>query len=219
MWNEELGIGSVYNLYLFMANFNFQISTFNFQDYWKKLGAYQGIVLFLIVMFASNFFWKLTVRGDESGLEASFLGVDLSFLFVGICYHLASAVHTMFDWFGIATYLYDTAIYHPNGEGVRIVWGCNGVKQSFIFTMIMLFARGPMQHKLWFIPLGLVCVYLINVSRLFFLTYIVRDYPETFEFWHSGVTKYLFYGLIFLMWVFWNDYLVPRFSNTKKVSN
>lgn len=192
---------------------------FKFKEYWNKLGVYQGIVLFLVVMFASNFFWKLTVHGDENGLEASFLCFDLSTLFAGLCRHLAEVVHAIFNWLEITNYLYETTIYHPNGEGVRIVWGCNGIKQSFIFAMIMLFARGPMKHKLWFIPLGLVCVYLINVSRLLFLTYIVRDYPESFEFWHGGVTKYGFYGLIFLMWVFWNDYLVSRFNDIKKVSN
>ena len=189
------------------------------KGYWDKLGSYQGIVLFLVVMFASNFFWKLTVMGDENGLEASFLGVDLSVFFGGLCYHLATVVHAFYDFIGVPTFLHETVIRHTNGEGVSIVWGCNGIKQSFIFTMIMLFAQGPMKHKLWFIPLGLVCVYLINVARLLFLTYVVRDYPDTFEFWHGGVTKYLFYGLIFLMWVLWNDYLVPRFTNTKKVSN
>lgn len=202
-----------------MANFKFQILNFKLKDYWNKLGVYQGIVLFLVVMFASNFFWKLTVSGDENGLEASFLGVDLSEFFGGMCYHLASVVHTIFGWIGINTHLYETTIYHDNGQGIRVVWGCNGIKQSFIFTMIMLFARGPFKYKLWFIPLGLICVYFINISRLLFLGYVVRDYPDSFEFWHGGVTKYLFYGLIFLMWMFWNDYLVPRFTNIKKVSN
>ena len=178
------------------------------KEYWDKLGVYQGIVLFLVVMFASNFFWKLTVSGDENGLEAHFLTLDVSALFAGMCYHLASVVHWIYDLLGVPTVLYDTTISHLNGQGVRIVWGCNGIKQSFIFMMIMLFARGPFVHKLWFIPLGLVCVYLINIARLVFLTYIVRDYPQSFEFWHGGVTKYLFYGLIFLMWVFWNDFLV-----------
>ncbi len=186
------------------------------KNLWSKLGVYQGIVLFLIVMFASNFFWKLTVNGDENGLEASFLCFDLSVVFANLCHHLAEVVHLGLNRLGVTTYLYDTTVYHPNGEGVRIVWGCNGVKQSFIFTMIMLFARGPLKHKLWFIPLGLFCVYLINVSRLLLLTYIVRDNPNAFDFWHSGVTKYGFYGLIFLIWVLWNDYLVPRLSDTKK---
>ena len=182
------------------------------KESWKKLGVYQGIVLFLVVMFASNFFWKLTVSGDENGLEASFLGIDVSPLFGGLCYHLAWVVHQFYDLIGIPTYLYETVISHVNGEGVRIVWGCNGVKQSFIFAMILLFARGPMRHKVWFIPLGLLCVYLINVLRLIFLVYIIRDNSDSFEFWHEGVTKYLFYALIFLMWVFWNDYLVPRLN-------
>lgn len=202
-----------------MANFNFQFLIFKLKEYWNKLGVYQGIMLFLIVMFASNFFWKLTVKGDENGLEASFLCFDLSVLFSSLCHHLASVVHFISNLLGITTYLSDTTIYHLNGEGVRIVWGCNGIKQSFIFMMIMLFARGPMKHKLWFILLGLFCVYLINISRLLLLTYIVRDYPESFDFWHGGVTKYGFYGLIFLMWVLWNDCLVPRFSDIKKVSD
>ena len=186
------------------------MAKFKLKEYWEKLGAYQGIVLFLIVMFASNFFWKHTIWGDENGLEVSFLGLDLSVVFVGLCYHLATVVHWLLDLFGVHTYLYETIIYHDNGQGVSVVWGCNGIKQSFIFAMIMLFARGPMKHKLWFIPLGLICVYLINVARLLFLVIIVRDYPDSFEFWHGGVTKYLFYGLIFLMWFFWNDYLIKK---------
>mgnify|MGYP003300336317 CR=1 FL=1 len=115
------------------------MANFKLKDYWDKLGVYQGIVLFLVVMFASNFFWKLTVSGDENGLEASFLGIDLSVVFAGMCYHLASVVYTIFDWFGFTTYLYETTIYHVNGEGVRIVWGCNGIKQMFIFTIFILY--------------------------------------------------------------------------------
>ena len=198
-----------------MANF----LIFKIKEFWSKLGGYQGIMLFLIVMFASNFFWKLTVKGDENGLEATFLCFDLSIVFSTLCRHLAVVIHSILDLFGITTYLYDTAIYHLNGEGVRIVWGCSGVKQSFIFTMIMLFARGPVKHKLWFIPLGLFCVYLINIFRLLLLAYIVRDYPESFDFLHGVVAKYGFYGLIFLMWFFWNDFLVSRLNDTKKVSD
>ena len=198
-----------------MANF----LIFKIKEFWSKLGGYQGVMLFLIVMFVSNFFWKLTVKGDENGLEASFFCFDLSIVFTTLCHHLAVVIHSIFDLFGITTYLYDTAIYHLNGECVRIVWGCNGVKQSFIFTMIMLFARGPVKHKLWFIPLGLFCVYLINIFRLLLLAYIVRDYPESFDFWHGVVAKYGFYGLIFLMWFFWNDFLVSRLNDTKKVSD
>ena len=198
-----------------MANF----LIFKIKEFWSKLGGYQGVMLFLIVLFASNFFWKLTVKGDENGLEASFLCFDLSIVFSTLCHHLAIVIHSIFDLFGITTYLYDTAIYHLNGECVRIVWGCNGVKQSFIFTMVMLFARGPVKHKLWFISLGLFCVYLINIFRLLLLAYIVRDYPEYFDFLHSRVTKYGFYGLIFLMWFFWNDFLVSRLNDTKKVSD
>ena len=104
---------------------------------------------------------------------------------------LNRSVHKIYDLLGVQTTLVETTIHHHNGGALCIVWGCNGIKQSFIFTMIMLFARGPMKHKLWFIPLGLLCVYLINISRLLFLAYIVRDYPNSFEFWHSGVTKYV----------------------------
>lgn len=207
----------VYNCCIVFLYLEFRImKKLKIKEIWDSLGVYQGIVLFLIVMFGSNFFWKLTVYGDENGLEASFLCFDVSSVFAGMCYHLASVVHWFYDLIGISTELYETTVYYENGNGVRVVWGCNGIKQSFIFTMIMLFARGPMKHKLWFIPLGLVGIYLINIVRLIFLTYIVRDHRDMFDFWHEGVTKYLFYGLIFLIWVFWNDYLCPYFYRNKK---
>lgn len=186
----------------------------NFKEYWNKLGAYQGIILFLVVMFAANFFWKLTVNGDENGLEVTFLGIDVSSFFGGMCYHLAEVVHGFYTLIDMPTQLYETTIYHSNGEGVCVVWGCNGIKQSFIFLMIMLFTRGPFKHKLWFIPIGLVCVYFINVVRLIFLVYVVRDYSDMFDFWHGSVIKYLVYLLIFFIWLFWDDYLVPRFNHS-----
>ena len=192
----------------------------DFNKYRTVLRPYYDIILFVVALLVANYFWKFTVLGDEGGDQVTWFGMDISRPFDFMAQHIAHVVYWLIQLTNdSAIFLEPSTIHFATGTGTKIVWGCTGLKQSFIWIVIMLIARGSWKHKLWFIPLGLVCVYLINVSRLFFLTYIVRDYPETFEFWHSGVTKYLFYGLIFLMWVFWNDYLVPRFFNTKKVSN
>jgi exosortase/archaeosortase family protein len=101
-------------------------------------------------------------------------------------------------------------LHYFNGNGVRIVWGCTGIKQSFIFLSVMLLARGSWKNKLWFIPLGLFLCYLINVVRITAITAIVKHHPEAFEMLHGYLFKYLYYGLIFLIWIFWEEVIVKK---------
>jgi uncharacterized membrane protein len=33
----------------------------------------------------------------------------------------------------------------------------------------------------------------------------IRNNPDSFDFLHEGLYKYMFYGIIFLMWVLWEE--------------
>ena len=58
--------------------------------------------------------------------------------------------------------------------------------------------------------MGLIFVYLFNLFRIVFITAVIDKHPEQFDFWHEYVMKYAFYGMIFLLWVVWNELFVLK---------
>jgi exosortase/archaeosortase family protein len=99
---------------------------------------------------------------------------------------------------------------YPNGHGIMVIWGCTGIKQTFIFLVIMLLAHGSWKNKLWFIPLGVFLCYIINIARITAITLIVKNNQELFHFYHDYVFKYFYYGLIFLIWLFWEEKIINK---------
>ena len=177
----------------------------------------RGIILFFVAMFVANIVWKLSVQGIETVDDVQIFGsIDVSGFFHTASIHFAKV--TYFLTHAIrpnAVYTGETVINFLGSEGgVNIVWGCTGIKQMFIFVCIMLCSLGSWRRKLWFIPLGVMVCYLINVFRLVALALIVEQHREYFDLFHEYVFKYLFYGLIFLMWVLWEE-KIRRFGGEK----
>jgi len=171
-----------------------------------KLQKYQGVLYFLVVLLASHFFWKYTMKGDESDDVVTFFGIDLSPVFEAASTHVAIATAYFLDMAGFdVTLNSDNVIRHTNGNAVKIVWACTGLKQAYIFFCIIAFYAGPWQKKLWYIPAGLVVVYLFNIFRITYISGAMKEHPEQFDLLHLYVFKYLYYGVIFLMWVLWEE--------------
>ena len=146
----------------------------------------------------------------------TWFGLDITRPFDIMSVHITSIVYWLISLTNDHVYLYapDT-IHFATGTGTRIVWGCTGLKQSFIWIIIMLVARGKWLRKLWFIPLGFVAIYLFNILRIALIAMIIEHHPELFELMHSYVFKYLFYLMLFGMWVWWTNSLsgMPKQRN------
>jgi exosortase/archaeosortase family protein len=69
---------------------------------------------------------------------------------------------------------------------------------------------------LWYIPLGLVLVYLFNIFRISSIAAVIEQHPDWFKFTHEYFFKYLFYGLIFGMWVLWEEKISLRKGDEAK---
>lgn len=177
-----------------------------------SIAPYEGVLRFAIVLFAANIFWKLSFSGDDNSAVVTFWGMDCSGIFDFAIYHIAEVSWKILHFFGYPVSLYETNLNHANGNGVVVIWGCSGLKQSFIFLCIMLFSRGAIKHKLWYSSLGLFVVYLVNLSRIVLLTMLVYNYSEYFELVHDYMFKYFFYFVIFMIWVLWEEVLVKRLS-------
>ncbi len=172
----------------------------------EKLVPLKGIIYFFVILLVSHFFWKFTMLGDESNSLVTFFGMDLSAGFNFMVEHVAQVSYKMLIFLGYPVVLEGVNIIrHDNDVAVRIVWACTGYKQAYIFFVIIAFYYGPFLRKLWFIPAGLVVVYLFNIFRIVMIIAAIKERPESFEFLHEGLYKYLYYGVIFLMWVLWEE--------------
>lgn len=170
---------------------------------------YRGIIRFLIAMFVANIFWKVSLSENENSIgEVILWGMaDISGFFHFVVQQASDIVYfILHNILGMSITVDKYFVFRfDTGEAIRIVWGCSGVKQMFIFTVIMLFSYGSRKHKLWFIPLGLLICHGINIFRILLLALIAYQYPEQMELFHSYIFKYAFYGIIFLMWMVWNE--------------
>ena len=183
------------------------------KKYIEPLKPYTDIILFVAALLVANYFWKFTVLGDESGDQVTWFGMDITAPFDFMAAHIA---HVVF-WFiqltnDTATFFEPSTIHFATGTGTRIVWSCTGLKQAFIWIIIMLAARGNWKHKLWFIPLGLVCAYLFNILRITLIAIAIEHHPEWFHMLHDYIFKYIFYGMLFLLWLWWTH----RIANASK---
>ncbi|GHV70572.1 hypothetical protein FACS189420_2220 [Bacteroidia bacterium] len=178
------------------------------------LKPYQGILLFLFLLFLFHFSWKIAIDGDMDSEYIYFFGKDITpDWFYTVCRWLTVAA----AWF---TRLFpDTQnlivenihLYFPKGGiTINILWGCTGIKQMFIYTGIMLFYRGPFLKKLWYIPMGWIILSVYNVIRIAAIVLLTNGYPEKFDSLHNGILRYIYYGIVFLLWVIWEEFIVSK---------
>ena len=172
---------------------------------------YEDIIIFVLTLFVANYFWKWTMVGDENGDMVMWFGWDITAPFEIMACHIASAVYWLLSLVRDTVHLVDAhTIRFDSGSGTTIIWGCSGLKQSFIWLMLMLTVRGGWKHKTWYIPLGWVFCYAFNILRIFLIALLIEFHPEWFHPLHDYVFKYLFYGGMFVLWVIFVEKIRPR---------
>lgn len=178
----------------------------------EKLEPFRGIILFAVVLMISNLVWKYNVLGDEAidlHSKVTLFGWDISGPFIAAAVHVATVSKNLLNFLGWEVSLSpDNTLGFATGYSVKVIWACTGIKQAFICSCIFLFARGTWKKKAWYIPLTLLVVYTFNIFRISFITACIEHHPNWFEFLHLYAFKYAFYGVIFLMWVLWEEKIV-----------
>jgi len=183
----------------------------------EKLAPYRGVIGFAVILTISNLFWKYNVLGDESNTQVTFWGLDISETFIFMAKHVAQVTAAILHFLGWNVSLDSTnMVRHETGNSAQIIWACSGLKQAYIYFCIIAFSRGPWLKKLWYIPLGLLIVYFFNIFRITVIVACIDQHPNWFEFLHLYFFKYLFYGVIFGMWVYWEEKIVGK---NKKISD
>lgn len=172
---------------------------------------YEDIIIFVLTLFVANYFWKWSMVGDENGDMVTWFGWDITAPFEIMACHIASAVYWLLSLVRDTVHLIGAhTIRFDSGSGTTIIWGCSGLKQSFIWLMLMLTVRGGWKQKTWYIPLGWVFCYAFNILRIFLIALLIEFHPEWFHPLHDYVFKYLFYGGMFVLWVIFVEKIRPR---------
>ena len=173
---------------------------------YEWLKPYKDIIVFVVSMMVANYFWKFTFQGDEVSTMVTWFGMDVTAPFAFMARHIASVSAWVIDLFrDTIRYIEPYTLRFDSGTGVKIVWGCTGLKQSFIWLIIMLASAGLWRRKLWFIPLGWLCIYVFNLFRIIVVALVVEFHPELFQLLHTYIFKYLFYFMLFMLWVGWTE--------------
>lgn len=186
---------------------NFQLSTM--KTYIQPL---KSTIYFIVVLLAVHLIWKY---GFSEGIDLSgnkvltFYGLNVSACFYAMTNWLLNAVYAILSKMtSLQIELRSSSIFYvEQNSSIDIVWSCTGVKQMMFFFLVMLCYPQNSIHKLWYIPVGLVFIFLLNVLRITLIVYWCGEDMNRFEMLHEG-SKYVFYAIIYLMWILWDWNLV-----------
>jgi exosortase/archaeosortase family protein len=160
--------------------------------------------LFVIKIVAVYVVWKVIhfiLHRPETGvIFKDWAAITYSF---GIFY--AKVTSRILHLFGQNTFQIGYAVqYQPSMKSIWIQEHCLAIPAMVIFTGSILLFKGSWKNKLWFIPVGLIGIFLINTLRLVLLSVTFERFSEAFyQFNHSYVYLIFSYSLIFLLIAWW----------------
>lgn len=96
-----------------------------------------------------------------------------------------------------------TMVRYDDREVLSVYEGCNGINTMIIFVAFLI-AFGPLNKTLlWFIPVGLLIIHLVNLARITLLFFVAEYRPDFMYFIHKYLFTATLYAVIFLLWVWW----------------
>ena len=195
---------------------------YSFAHLQSQLRPYRDVIVFVVTLLVANYFWKWTMNGDEHGEQVTWFGLDVTAPFEFMACHIASVVYGLLSLFRDTVTMPDEhTIRFASGVGTTIIWGCSGLKQSFIWLCLILTVRPIFKSsnsqilkfsiaKLLYILLGWLCCYVFNILRIFLIALLIEHHPDWFEVLHNYIFKYLFYAMLFGLWVIFVEKIRPH---------
>jgi exosortase family protein XrtF len=156
-----------------------------------------GAVLYTAWYLSYEFVLKPQTHLDESIIDLLTKGSD-----------------ALLNIFGFETKVFDDGIWRTHvaiqgSKGVTVGAPCDGLVLFALFTVFVISYPGPWKHRLWFIPVGLAVIQLLNTCRIAALAWIVHYNEAWLAFNHDYTFTVFVYGVVFGFWYIW----VNRFSN------
>ncbi|MEI6900908.1 MAG: archaeosortase/exosortase family protein [Bacteroidota bacterium] len=86
---------------------------------------------------------------------------------------------------------------------LRFPESASGLKQMIQFVVLMLIVSGKWKTKLWYIPFGIVIIYLTNIFRIISHVVVAIHWPQQLRYAHDNYLKLIFYVVIFVLYIVW----------------
>ena len=88
-------------------------------------------------------------------------------------------------------------------SAVSVGGECGGLELLVLFAGFIIAYGGNRKALLWFIPVGLAIIILLNILRISSLAAIALHYPQYLDFNHKYTFVIIVYAAIFAMWWIW----------------
>jgi exosortase/archaeosortase family protein len=171
----------------------------------KKLQPIIDVLLFAIIIYFFHWLWwngglKHFLSNYAAFKETEeFLAHQVFLPSAWIVQHIIGYdIHTLHN-----------TLYFPNNGFVAVEGSCSGLKQFYQWTILMILFPGPWRKKLWYIPLGLLTIHLVNILRIVTLSVVVMHWPQQWDFIHLWILRPFYYVVMFGMWVIWVEKIRP----------
>lgn len=104
-------------------------------------------------------------------------------------------------------------------DGTNGLWmgdNCDSIELCALFAGFILAFPGSWKKKLWYIPFGMIMIFLLNVFRVVLLAVMQKNLSyKWLTFNHTYTFTVIVYMFIFLLWFYWVSKLtrIPKGQN------
>ena len=167
-------------------------------------GLLHRLGLFLLLYFIGRYFFILAQRSTL--LSTSFFYLHQPFLW--IINKVSISFWSLF--YHNVTSNSDYIICINETEIIQLLPGCSGLQLLLRITFILLLYPLPWKMKAWLFPLSCLIILFAATIHFIILIPIAYHWPEYYNFSHNWLTKIIFYGFYFMIWVIWERVGYPK---------
>lgn len=95
------------------------------------------------------------------------------------------------------------SILNDSGVALSVFEGCNGINIMIVFASFLFAFGGKLKNMAWFLPCGLILIYLANLARVMILYFVAEYWKEYFYYVHKYVLTAFLYLIVFVLWWWW----------------
>ncbi|WP_442196393.1 hypothetical protein [Sporocytophaga myxococcoides] len=83
-----------------------------------------------------------------------------------------------------------------------------------MFTCFVIAFPASWKSKLWFLPMGILAIHVLNMVRVILLILNFYFFNSSFDFNHKYTFNFVVYGFMLLVWLYWAKKQLPNAGQT-----
>ena len=165
--------------------------------------SYRFIILLLgvfgLMYYFNEFYIGITAPG---GHYVPFLDEHLNYI-SGLRFVLIQTAEWILNLLGYSTFTTEYWLRVAGRGGVVVVYSCLGFGVMSFFTAFVIAWPAKLKSKLWFLPLGLVIIQLLNLCRFVLLPLYWKGSGLRGQVDHHNIFNGIVYLILIIVIYFW----------------